>query len=167
MTIGESIRYHRMKNRMTQAKLGEMIGVTPATVSKWETGAGLPDITMAVPLARALGTTADELLRFGERRGEWEQQWKRALQASGDDPRAMLEVSIAALKEFPWDRQFLFRAAVDEQRMAEEASDPETRREYLGAAAGHAQLLAELDPENKMARNLARELRAAVLEMCE
>lgn len=165
MTIGESIRYHRTKNRMTQARLAEMIGVTAATVSKWETGAGLPDITMAVPLARALGTTTDELLRFGERREEWEQRWGHFLQAYGAEAAPMLEVSLAALREFPWDRQFLYRAALDEQRLAEETVDPEIRKEYLGAAASHAQLLVELDPENRTARRMARELRAAVMEL--
>ncbi len=165
MTIGESIRYHRSKNRMTQARLADMIGVTPATVSKWETGAGLPDITMAVPLARALGTTTDELLRFGERRREWEEKWMRALQTGVNDPAVMLEVAIAALKEFPWDRQFLFRAAMDEKWLAEGMEDPEKRKEYLGAAAGHAQLLYELDPEDKSARRLARELHSAVMEL--
>ena len=167
MTVGESIRYFRTRNRMTQARLADMIGVTPATVSKWETGAGLPDITMAVPLARALGTTTDELLRFGERRGEWEQQWTQALQAHGAQPGPMLEVSLAALKEFPWDRQFLFRAAVDEQRLGEESDDPEQRRLHLGAAACHAQLLAELDPEDRSARSMYRELHAAVMELYE
>ena len=167
MTIGESIRYHRTRNHMTQARLAEMIGVIPATVSKWETGAGLPDITMAVPLARALGTTTDELLRFGERRGEWEQRWAQALQAHGAEPGPMLEVSLGALKEFPWDRQFLYRAAVDEQRLAEESDDPQQRRLYLGAAACHAQLLAELDPEDKSAWRMHRELHAAVMKLYE
>lgn len=32
------------------------------TVSKWECGGGYPDVGLLVPLARALGTTADELL---------------------------------------------------------------------------------------------------------
>lgn len=166
MTIGESIRYFRTRNRMTQARLADMIGVTPATVSTWETGAGLPDITMAVPLARALGTTTDELLRFGERRAEWEQRWAQALQSHGAQPGPMLEVSLGALKEFPWDRQFLYRAAVDERRLAEESDDPQQRRLYLGAAASHAQLLAELDPEDKSARSMHREL-AAVMKLYE
>ena len=66
MTIGESIRYHRKRLGLTQLALAERVGVSVQAISKWETNTGLPDITMAVPLARALGTTTDELLQFGQ-----------------------------------------------------------------------------------------------------
>lgn len=85
MTIGESIRHHRKKLNLTQAQLAERLSVTPQAVSKWESGAGLPDLSMAVPLARALGITTDELLRFGERYREFEERWKQTLQTHGEN----------------------------------------------------------------------------------
>ena len=47
---------------MTQTELAEHIGVSNKTVSKWETGKGLPDITLLQPLAQALGISVIELI---------------------------------------------------------------------------------------------------------
>ncbi len=149
MTIGESIRHHRKKLNLTQTQLAERLCVTSQAVSKWESGAGLPDLTMAVPLARALGTTTDELLRFGERYREFEMRWELALRTPGDNDPILLEVAESALREFHWDKPFLFRAAWTARKIAEEAQTPALREEYLGRAAAHAQLLMEMDPEDQ------------------
>lgn len=58
---GETIKAFREKNKMTQAVLAEKIGVTDKAVSKWETGRGLPDITLIEPIADALGLSVGEL----------------------------------------------------------------------------------------------------------
>ena len=47
---------------MTQAQLGERLGVTNKTVSRWETGKYMPDISMLSDLSRELGITVNELL---------------------------------------------------------------------------------------------------------
>ena len=47
---------------MTQRDLAERLAVTDKAVSKWERGAGMPDISMLMPLAEALGVTVTELL---------------------------------------------------------------------------------------------------------
>lgn len=47
---------------LTQRQLAERIGVTDKAVSKWETGRGLPDVTLVEPIARALGVSVAELL---------------------------------------------------------------------------------------------------------
>lgn len=52
MTIGQSIRYHRKRLNLTQNQLAQLLDVTPQAVSRWENDTGLPDISMAVPLAR-------------------------------------------------------------------------------------------------------------------
>ncbi len=59
---GTAIKVLREKNGMTQAQLGEILGVTDKAVSKWETAKGLPDITLIEPLAKALGVSVPELL---------------------------------------------------------------------------------------------------------
>ena len=43
---GNTIRFLREAKHMTQAELGEQIGVSSKTVSKWETAKGLPDISL-------------------------------------------------------------------------------------------------------------------------
>ena len=59
---GLTIKQLREKQRLTQAQLAEKIGVSSKTVSKWETGKGLPDITLLRPLAQALGISLIELM---------------------------------------------------------------------------------------------------------
>ena len=59
---GTTIRHLREDRGMTQAELGEKIGVSSKTVSKWETAKGLPDITLLQPLAQALGISVIELM---------------------------------------------------------------------------------------------------------
>lgn len=59
---GTTIRTLREARKLTQAELGESIGVSSKTVSKWETGKGLPDISLLQPLAQALGISLIELM---------------------------------------------------------------------------------------------------------
>ena len=59
---GTTIRQLREERNMTQAELAGLLGVSSKTVSKWETGKGLPDITMLQPLAQALGISVIELM---------------------------------------------------------------------------------------------------------
>ena len=60
---GGVIRALREKKKLTQSALADRIGVSDKAVSKWETGRGLPDITLLEPLAAALGVSVIELLR--------------------------------------------------------------------------------------------------------
>lgn len=60
---GETIRSLREKKGFTQKQLAEIISVSDKTISKWETGKGLPDISLLTPLAGALGVSVAELLR--------------------------------------------------------------------------------------------------------
>jgi len=59
---GAAIRQLREHKHMTQAALAEVIGVSPKTVSKWETSKGLPDISLLDTLASALDVSVMELL---------------------------------------------------------------------------------------------------------
>lgn len=63
---GTTIKQLRESRRLTQAELGEKIGVSSKTISKWETAKGLPDISLLQPLAQALGISVIELMN-GER----------------------------------------------------------------------------------------------------
>ena len=46
---GAAIKQLRENRNLTQAELAEQIGVSSKTVSKWETGKGLPDISLLQP----------------------------------------------------------------------------------------------------------------------
>ena len=64
LTTAYTIREKRRACGYTQERLAQALGLTPAAVSKWETGQTLPDVTLLCPLAEALGITTDELLGF-------------------------------------------------------------------------------------------------------
>ena len=59
---GAAIKALREKKGLTQKQLAEKVLVSDKAVSKWETGKGLPDISLLEPLARALGVSVAELL---------------------------------------------------------------------------------------------------------
>ncbi|MBR4333005.1 MAG: helix-turn-helix domain-containing protein [Clostridia bacterium] len=59
---GAAIKSLREKQGMTQAQLAEKLCVTDKAVSKWETGRGLPDLSLLEPLAAALRVSVPELL---------------------------------------------------------------------------------------------------------
>jgi len=59
---GNVIRTLREDKGLTQEQLADRIHVSHKAVSKWETGAGFPDISLIEPLASALGISVIELL---------------------------------------------------------------------------------------------------------
>lgn len=62
LDICNNIKRFRLEREMTQRELAERLGVSPKTVSKWETGLGAPDISQIVPIANVFGVSADEML---------------------------------------------------------------------------------------------------------
>lgn len=64
--VGKFISVLRKERGLTQEALGEKLGVTNKTVSRWENGNYMPDIELLVPLVEALGVSVNELLA-GER----------------------------------------------------------------------------------------------------
>ena len=59
---GSTIRLLREKKGYTQKQLAEKLSVSDKAVSKWESGRGLPDISLIEPLALTLGVSLTELL---------------------------------------------------------------------------------------------------------
>ena len=64
--IGRFIAQLRREQRMTQEALGQELLVTNKTVSRWETGAYLPDLETLLLLSRLFQVSLEELLA-GER----------------------------------------------------------------------------------------------------
>lgn len=76
---GVFIQQLRKDAGLTQEALAKKLGVTRAAVSKWERGAGYPDITLLIPLSEILHISVEELL---------------AGKASADDSKSALSQSI-------------------------------------------------------------------------
>ena len=64
--IGSFLQALRREQGLTQAQLGEELGVTGKTVSRWETGTYLPPVEMLLLLSRRYGVSINDLLA-GER----------------------------------------------------------------------------------------------------
>ena len=62
MTIGEKIAKARREKRLTQEELADRLGVSRQAVSKWESGAALPETDKLARLSGLLGVSCDYLL---------------------------------------------------------------------------------------------------------
>lgn len=60
--IGKFIAHLRRQNGWTQEQLGEKLGVTNKTISRWETGKYMPDIDKLPELSALFGISINELL---------------------------------------------------------------------------------------------------------
>lgn len=60
---GKLIKELREKKKLTQLELANIINVSDKTISKWETGKGLPDISLIESLSKALEVSIVELLK--------------------------------------------------------------------------------------------------------
>ena len=62
LKIGKFIASKRKEKNMTQEDLANILGVTNKTVSRWENGNYMPDLSLLKPLSEALGVSLNELL---------------------------------------------------------------------------------------------------------
>lgn len=62
MKLNEKIYWCRKQAGLSQEALAEMIGVSRQSISKWETGDAMPEVTKLPLLAKTFGVTADWLL---------------------------------------------------------------------------------------------------------
>ena len=61
-TLGEAIKFHRTRCKMTQEFVAEHLGVSRQAVSKWESGTSDPSTSNLMALAKLFGVSAKELL---------------------------------------------------------------------------------------------------------
>ena len=62
MKLGETIKYYRTQLNLSQAELGDKIGVSRQAVTKWETDTGIPDINNIQALSELFHISIDALL---------------------------------------------------------------------------------------------------------
>ena len=60
--VGDFLAELRKEKGLTQEKLGEILGVSNKTVSRWETGSYLPPVEMLQALSTYYGITINEIL---------------------------------------------------------------------------------------------------------
>lgn len=115
-TMGQIIKRLRKERGLTQESLAERLGVTFQAVSKWETDAGMPDVSQIVPLANAFGVRTDVLfgLEGRDEGGEVQEIIRSAYRLiDGPDDRDGLlrcyQALLEGLKRYPCQPALLCR----------------------------------------------------------
>jgi len=62
MSFGNIIKKLRLNNNLTQEQLAEVLSISPQAISRWETNAALPDISLLPAIANYFDVTTDYLL---------------------------------------------------------------------------------------------------------
>ena len=73
--IGEFILKCRREKALTQLELAEMLGVSDRSISNWENGRNMPDLSLFKPLCEILGISINDLMS-GEKVSDIEYQDK-------------------------------------------------------------------------------------------
>ena len=60
--IGAFLKNLRNKKGLTQEQLAEVFGVSGRTVSRWETGSNLPDLSMLIQIAEYYDVDIKDIL---------------------------------------------------------------------------------------------------------
>ena len=68
-SLGEVLKEHRVRCKMTLEFVAESLGISRQAVSKWETGTADPSTSNLLALAKLFGISAEELLRSVEQEG--------------------------------------------------------------------------------------------------
>ena len=62
-SLGEALKKHRTKCKMTQEFVAEQLGVSRQAVSKWENGTSDPSTANLLALSKLYGISAEDLLK--------------------------------------------------------------------------------------------------------
>lgn len=115
LKIGAIIKELRTKNQLTQDALAAAIGVTPQTISRWETEGGYPDIELLPLIADFFSVSMDELLGYRmfqreKRLGDIRKEMSRLAEDGTIEER--IAFARRALAQYPADYGFRVNLAV-------------------------------------------------------
>lgn len=114
MSIGKNIGEFRKRIGMTQAALGERLGVSNQAVSKWEAETTMPDIMLLPDIVRILEVTLEELYGLAEK------------------------TEATKIYELPWEDDGVLRGVVFEGRRLVHTSDIEDAERIVFDMTGSA-----------------------------
>ena len=97
--IGQFIKACRKEKGLTQREVADSLSISEKTVSKWETGNGLPEVSLMLPLCELLEISVNELLS-GERLDQkryFEKAEKNIMSLMEEKAEAKKKIIIAAI----------------------------------------------------------------------
>ncbi len=132
MTLNESIREMRKKKGLTQEALAEFMGVSTASVSKWENGQAAPELGMLVALADYFEISVDALLGH-QVRPERKKAMLEDIVALGEEGRFEEAKALAAtaLRNYPNCAEVIDAAAKLNYRIHVVTGDKDAMKESI------------------------------------
>ncbi len=159
--LGQNLKKLRAEKSMTQERLAELLGVTPQSVSRWETGGAYPDITLLPVIAGIFGVSTDTLLGTDTAKNA---EKIRALLHEDDKLNhdgkqdESIELLRRGLRDFPADAEMTYRLALSLKNKANSLKTEEERKVLVNEAMTLCERAIELDTSGGQLIFAAREL---------
>ena len=97
--IGTFLKTLRKEKNLTQEQLAEQLGVSNRTVSRWETGSNMPDISLLTEIAEFYDVSIPELI-YGERKSEnMREEVKEVAETMSDYAKAEKENMVKSIRD--------------------------------------------------------------------
>jgi len=153
MSFGQTIKALRHSANMTQENLAELLSISPQAVSRWETDAAMPDISLLPPLANLFNVTTDHLLGMktyqrDARKTEYDEAfheyWKH------DDKEKNYRIAVRASTEYPGNMEYTEWLASAEYYVAVPKPDSAAREQLLESSARHYKIVIDNACDNKL-----------------
>jgi len=110
--VSDNITRLRRDKKITQEQFADFIGVTKASISKWENGLSIPDVSLLPQIAAFFDVTIDELLGYEPQltKEQIRKQYLDLAKAFANEPfEAVMEKSIGLVKQYYSCYPFLFQ----------------------------------------------------------
>ena len=109
INMGGKIRQLRKQKNISQEVLAQVLGVSFQAVSKWETGAAMPDVAMIPAIASFFGVSTDELFDFNliEQEKKVQELCWAAAEYRFTDPKKSEAMLREALRQYPGNEVIL------------------------------------------------------------
>lgn len=96
--IGTFLKLIRKEKNLTQEQLAEQLGVSNRTVSRWENGNNMPDISLLSEIAEFYDVSIPELI-YGERKSEnMREEAKEVAETMSDYAKAEKETLVKSIR---------------------------------------------------------------------
>jgi len=96
--IGTFLKLLRKEKHLTQEQLAEQLGVSNRTVSRWENGNNMPDISLLSEIAEFYDVSIPELI-YGERKSEnMREEAKEVAETMSDYAKAEKETLVKSIR---------------------------------------------------------------------
>lgn len=140
MSFGQTVRALRREANMTQEQLAEILSISPQAVSRWETDAAMPDISLLPPLANLFNVTTDHLLGMEAyqrnfRKAEFDEAFREYW--NHDDKEKNYQIALKAVAEYPGNMEYVEWLASDEYYVALQSKDDGKYKALLESAEKH------------------------------